>query len=682
MKNIKIKYRIFALSVGALIGMLIFSGYLLIEKRQVSSDMESLNELARLGPVVSAMVHEMQKERGASAGFIASKGQKFTQKLPDQRKQTDAKRTALAEALKAFDADAYGSGLVGKVEAARKAVAGLDGVRGQVSGLSITVPQMAGYYSPTIAKLLSIVEEMAVLSTNAEVTNAITAYTTFLQGKERAGIERAMGAGGFGAGEFKPPIYRRFLQLIAMQDTFLGMFGNYATAEQKAFYEKTVSGRTVDEVNRMRKIAIESVNTGDTGGVGGGDWFDTITQKINLLKTVEDKIAGDLQATATRISDEAQSAFYMVAVLSAILLALTIALSFYIVRSITTPVAAMTAAMGRLAEGDHAVEVPALGQTDEVGEMAQSVQVFKDNAIRMEQMRKEQEEAEKRAEEEKRAAMHALADDFEKNIGVVVESVASSASQMQATAQSMSATAEETSRQSTAVATASEEASQNVQTVASAAEELSTSVAEIGRQVSESATIAAEAAAEAERTNATVHGLSEAAQKIDEVINLINDIANQTNLLALNATIEAARAGEAGKGFAVVASEVKNLANQTAKATADIATQINAMQEETVGAVGAIKGITKTIGKINEIATTIASAVEEQGAATGEISRNVQEAAQGTGEVSSNITGVTQAATETGTAASEVLAAADGISKQSVALREQVDNFLQQVRVA
>ena len=682
MKNIKIKYRIFALSVGALIGMLIFSGYLLIEKRQVSSDMESLNELARLGPVVSAMVHEMQKERGASAGFIASKGQKFTQKLPDQRKQTDAKRTALAEALKAFDADAYGSGLVGKVEAARKAVAGLDGVRGQVSGLSITVPQMAGYYSPTIAKLLSIVEEMAVLSTNAEVTNAITAYTTFLQGKERAGIERAMGAGGFGAGEFKPPIYRRFLQLIAMQDVFFGVFGNYATAEQKAFNEKTVSGRTVDEVNRMRKIAIESISTGDTGGIEGGDWFDTITRKINLLKTVEDKIAGDLQATATRISDEAQSAFYMVAVFSAVLLALTIALSFYIVRSITTPVVAMTEAMGRLAKGDHAVEVPALDQTDEVGEMAQSVQVFKDNAIRMEQMRKEQEEAEKRAEEEKRAAMHALADDFEKNIGVVVESVASSASQMQATAQSMSATAEETSRQSTAVATASEEASQNVQTVASAAEELSTSVAEIGRQVSESATIAAEAAAEAERTNATVHGLSEAAQKIDEVINLINDIANQTNLLALNATIEAARAGEAGKGFAVVASEVKNLANQTAKATADIATQINAMQEETVGAVGAIKGITETIGKINEIATTIASAVEEQGAATGEISRNVQEAAQGTGEVSSNITGVTQAATETGTAAAEVLAAADGISKQSVALREQVDNFLQQVRVA
>ena len=407
MKNVKIKYRIFALSAGALIGMLIFTGYLLIEKRHVSSEMESLNDLARLGPVVSALVHEMQKERGASAGFIGSKGQKFTQKLSEQREQTNAKNTALTEACKAFDVAAYGPGLLGKVEAMRKALARLDSVRGQVSGLSITVPRMAGYYTLTIAKLLSIVEEMAVLSTNAEVANAITAYTSLLQGKERAGLERAMGSVGFSAGRFAPPIYRRFLQLIAMQDTFLGVFQNYATAEQKALYEKTVSGHAVDEADRMRKIAIESITTGNTGGIEGPYWFDAITHKIDRLKVVEDKIAGDLRATAARISGEARSAFYMVTVLSAILLALTIGLSSYTVHSITMPVVAMTEAMGRLAKGDYAVEVPALDQTDEVGEMAQSVQVFKDNAIRMRQMREEQKQAaeEKRLAEEERRRM-------------------------------------------------------------------------------------------------------------------------------------------------------------------------------------------------------------------------------------------------------------------------------------
>ena len=407
MKNVKIKYRIFALSAGALIGMLIFTGYLLIEKRHVSSEMESLNDLARLGPVVSALVHEMQKERGASAGFIGSKGQKFTQKLSEQREQTNAKNTALTEACKAFDVAAYGPGLLGKVEAMRKALARLDSVRGQVSGLSITVPRMAGYYTLTIAKLLSIVEEMAVLSTNAEVANAITAYTSLLQGKERAGLERAMGSVGFSAGRFAPPIYRRFLQLIAMQDTFLGVFQNYATAEQKALYEKTVSGHAVDEADRMRKIAIESITTGNTGGIEGPYWFDAITHKIDRLKVVEDKIAGDLRATAARISGEARSAFYMVTILSTVLLVLTIALSFYTVHSITMPVVAMTEAMGRLAKGDYAVEVPALDQTDEVGEMAQSVQVFKDNAIRMRQMREEQKQAaeEKRLAEEERRRM-------------------------------------------------------------------------------------------------------------------------------------------------------------------------------------------------------------------------------------------------------------------------------------
>ncbi len=740
MKNIKIKYRIFFISIAALVGMLAFSGYLVVDKRQVASEMESLSELAALAPVVSGLVHELQKERGASAVFIASKGARFAEELPAQRKLTDEKQAALAEALESFDTQSYGSSLVAKVEGAQSAVAELDGKRQQISALEITVPQMAGYYTPTIAKLLSIVEEMSGLSSDAQVTNAITAYTTFLQAKERAGIERAMGSGGFSAGEFKPTIYRRFLQLIAMQGTFLSTFSIYATPEQKEFLEATVTGTAVDEVERMRKIAIESAVTGSTEGIEGTYWFDTITAKINLLKTVEDRIATDLAALANGIYDGAQSAFYMVAILSVTLLAATLAISFFIVQGIVTPVRSMTEAMGRLADGDKSVEIPAQDRQDEIGEMAAAVQVFKDNAIRMEEMAKEQAEAdrraaeekekaeeekrraeaerleaerqaeeekreaeqkagqekraaeqraeeekraaEQRAEEEKRAAMQALADDFERSVKGVVEAVSASATQMQSTAQSMTATAEESSRQSTAVATASEQASSNVQTVATAAEELSTSIAEISNQVAQSAKIAEEAVREAERTNSTVQGLAEAAGKIGDVVGLINDIAGQTNLLALNATIEAARAGEAGKGFAVVASEVKNLANQTAKATNEISGQIGDIQAATEGAVGAIQGIGATIAKINEIASSIASAVEEQGAATSEISRNVQEAAKGTQEVTDNITGVTEAAAETGSAAKQVLDAAGELTEQSSTLRDQVESFLTQIRAA
>ena len=275
-----------------------------------------------------------------------------------------------------------------------------------------------------------------------------------------------------------------------------------------------------------------------------------------------------------------------------------------------------------------------------------------------------------------------LADNFEANVKGAVEAVASGATEMQTAAESMASTAEETSRQATAAASASEQASTNVETVSSAAEEMAASVNEIAQQVSKSSDMAKAAVEEAGRTNATVQSLAEGSQKIGEVVDLISDIASQTNLLALNATIEAARAGDAGKGFAVVASEVKSLANQTAKATDEIASQIGAIQSATNDAVTAIKGIGEKIAEMDEVSTQIASAVEEQGAATGEISRNSQEAATGTQEVSSNVAGVTQAASETGSAASQVLEAAGDISKQAELLRGEVDKFLVEVRAA
>ncbi len=273
-----------------------------------------------------------------------------------------------------------------------------------------------------------------------------------------------------------------------------------------------------------------------------------------------------------------------------------------------------------------------------------------------------------------------LADDFETNVKGVVDTVSAASTEMQATAQAMSATAEETNRQSTVVAAASEQATNNVQTVASAAEELSASVSEISNQVTQSTRIARSAVEKANGTNAQIQELATAAQKIDEVVKLISDIAAQTNLLALNATIEAARAGDAGKGFAVVASEVKSLANQTAQATDEIASQIAAVQSATTNAVSAIEEITQVISEINEISGAVSAAVEEQGAATQEIARNVQEAAAGTREVSSNISGVTQAASETGTSAQQVLEAASELSRQSEGLSGAVDHFLRQVR--
>jgi len=271
---------------------------------------------------------------------------------------------------------------------------------------------------------------------------------------------------------------------------------------------------------------------------------------------------------------------------------------------------------------------------------------------------------------------------FSDHAGEIIKVVSAASTELETTAQAMTASAEETSRQSAAVAAASTQASQNVQTVATASEELGASISEIGRQASQSAQIAGNAVRQAEDTNKTVRGLAEAASRIGEVVELINTIAGQTNLLALNATIEAARAGEAGKGFAVVAQEVKNLANQTAKATQEIAAQISAVQEETNGAVGAIEKIRTVIGEMADIATTIAAAVEEQNAATQEINRNVQQAAAGTDDVSSNIEGVSRAAEETGASSSQVLQASSDLNRQAERLRAEIERFVHEVKAA
>jgi methyl-accepting chemotaxis protein len=362
-------------------------------------------------------------------------------------------------------------------------------------------------------------------------------------------------------------------------------------------------------------------------------------------------------------------------------LVLGIGMALFVSRvGIVGPIGAMTRAMQDLAGGNKETVIPATDHQDEVGAMAKTLQVFKDNMLEAERLRTEQEEAKLRTEAERRKAMLDLADRFEANVGGVVSGVSAAAEELQNTAQSMSATAEQTARQSTAVAAASEETTQNVQTVASATEELSASISEITGQVTESTRIVGEAVSQANETNQKVQGLAEAAQKIGDVVRLINDIAGQTNLLALNATIEAARAGEAGKGFAVVASEVKTLATQTARATDEIAAQVRAIQDATAGSAQAIDTITKTIARVSEISTAIASAVEEQGAATQEISRNVQQAAQGTQEVSANSSGVSEAARQTGQAAAEVLQSAGELSRNGAALRTQVDEFLRTVR--
>jgi len=382
-----------------------------------------------------------------------------------------------------------------------------------------------------------------------------------------------------------------------------------------------------------------------------------------------------------QINETYANARLLVFIVLSVAALICVASGWLIVSGVSTPIRSMTEAMKNLAKHDLTVEIAGIGRKDEVGQMANAVQIFKGSMIEGDRLKAEQEKAQEAAKA-RSALVGRLTDDFDTKVQGVVQSVASQAGQMQTSAQSMSAAAEEATKQAAAVAAASEQGAANVQTVASAAEELSSSIAEIGRQVSHSSQIATNAVKESAKANEMVQGLLGASQKIGEIVALINDIADQTNLLALNATIEAARAGEAGKGFAVVAAEVKNLATQTSKATEEIGGQITGVQGATQKAADAIASIGKTISEIDQISTAIAAAVEEQGAATQEIARNVEEAAKGTQEVSSNIGGVTEAANSTGAVANQVLTSARSLSEQSGELRNLVQRFLTEVKAA
>jgi methyl-accepting chemotaxis protein len=450
--------------------------------------------------------------------------------------------------------------------------------------------------------------------------------------------------------------------------------------ESMAVYEKSLENtlRLADETKdvqlheQVERLRVSAMSSQTVAGKLRGDMR-------TVVKLLDDRV----NEFARQASEEYQKTSRQLVIVAAVGILFGVLAGYVIGQfGIVRPVNLLKSVMEAFARNDLRADVPGIDRRDELGDMARTVEIFKKNGLDKIRMEAEQKETEQRAVVQRKQDMIKLADQFEGAVGEIIETVSSASTELEASATSLTATAVRAQQVTTTVAAASEEASTNVQAVASATEEMASSVNEISRQVQESARMAAEAVDQARKTNDRVGELSKAAGRIGDVVELINTIAGQTNLLALNATIEAARAGEAGRGFAVVASEVKALAEQTAKATGEIGQQITGIQAATQDSVNAIREISGTIERLSEISSTIAAAVEEQGAATQEISRNVQQAAQGTQQVSSNIIDVQRGAGETGSASSQVLSAAQSLSRDSNRLKLEVGEFLNTVRAA
>ncbi|KRQ03009.1 MULTISPECIES: methyl-accepting chemotaxis protein [Bradyrhizobium] len=458
-----------------------------------------------------------------------------------------------------------------------------------------------------------------------------------------------------------------------------------ATPAERALYDQWVDAWTRYKKGTEEVMALSRRDVGKAPH----DAHELNAKTVNKIGLEADEILRkDIElnnAGADKAAQEAANSYASAVMLLAMILGAAIivgvGVSFLMIRDVSAGIASIVSPMQALGRGDLTANVPHQGEKTEIGAMADTLQVFKE-ALVAKKAADEAAAADAEAKIERGRRVDTITRNFEQMIGEIVQTVSSASTQLEASAGTLSSTARRSQELTTSVAAASEEASTNVQSVASATEELSSSVTEISRQVQESARMAGDAVGQARTTNDRVSELSKAAARIGDVVELINTIAGQTNLLALNATIEAARAGDAGRGFAVVASEVKALAEQTAKATGEIGQQIAGIQTATQESVGAIKEISSTIERLSEISSTIAAAVEEQGAATQEISRNVQQAAQGTQQVSANITDVQHGANETGSASSQVLSAAQSLSGDSSRLKLEVSKFLDAVRAA
>jgi len=678
MRNLAFSKLLLIVALVPLVAMAAFGAMATYESWTRYQDLERASSLLRLAVATSRFAAiAVPGEGAATREMIAGTGDRA--KLEAQRKITDELYRGVLDAaatnvVKDPRIDAHLQALAERMRL-------LADLRTKVDAKATLTPIIStATIAPIAQRAIGFVGTMSAIASDAIVSRRIFALYATLQFNENAMVQRGNGQVALQTGQLPPEGVQMLTKAQALNTTFGALFDDYAPAETLHIFREfdAANGR---ELRELRELALKS-----SGSPAAPEqvkhWMD-LSRDLTAVMT---KAFGSAAETVTAETGRAltaaweQTAAYLVVSLGVFAAVLFVVWRVYAV--LRELLGGLARTMEALGQHQTDVTVPSVQRSDDIGVMARAAENFRTNLVRVQALEAEQKQAEGRTTAERKSAMQKLADGFEAAVGAIVEAVSSSATQLETAATSLTGTAETTQKLSTTVAGASQEASAHVRSVAAATDELSGSVGEISRQVEQSSKIADDAVRQATATDQRMNALIRAADSIGDALKIISAIAEQTNLLALNATIEAARAGEAGRGFAVVAAEVKALATQTAKATEEIARQISGIQTATSESVAAIQAISGTINRISEIATSIATAVSQQGAATHEIARSVQQAASGTAQVAANIGDVKKGAADTGSASAQVLSSARALSREGGQLKAEVAKFLATVRAA
>jgi methyl-accepting chemotaxis protein len=623
----------FAIAISIPLAIFVcLAGYDLYQTWRTRSEMAKLNYIAEGVADISKLVHHMQRERGASAVFVGTKGVQLRAELPAQRQLTNEPRTAAMNFLAVFAAEVTSDVFKEAVGKAQAAVAALDGTRKDIDNLTIPASASNVYFTETIAKLLAVTGEIVKFSTRSDTSTAISSYVSFMQGKERAGQERATGAVGVSQGKFDLPTYVRVLGLRAAQESYFDVFFAGTTPELRDFFHKTVLGGTVESVTKMRGIIAAGGMSGDLQGLEGKSWYDATTARIDLLKIVEDRIAGDLITLTSAVRTDATQAFFTFAIVIALALAGTLGLAVRITRSVTRPLNQTCTGMIELSNGNFAVQLPHIDRKDEIGQIARAATMIADK------------------------------------IGATLRNV-------QLSAREVTNASSEIAASTTGFSQRTEEQAASLEQTSASMEEMTATVkksSENARQASELAIGTTQAAHRGgeivSKAVDAMNRIEESSIRISDIISVIDEIARQTNLLALNAAVEAARAGDAGRGFAVVASEVRSLAQRSAQAAKDIKDLITSSS-------GQVKDGVELVNRAGASLQEIVASIKKVADTVGEIANASTEQSTGLEQISKALAQLDEATQQNSTLVEENAATAKTLEHQAGMLNEQVVAF-------